>query len=450
MNDLKERIDSYIHKAKPFNRAIEDVVISSIPQTILIVVGFITSVLIARGLGPSGLGQFALIISVPTLIVGLSDLGIGQTAIRFGSKAVFLKNKSGLFAVLRWAFRVRIFLVLIIGLIFFVLTPFITKNIWHDESLIYLTRLSLLIAIFTVISHIPYLYFQSIKKFRINTILSTLQTLVLFVGILLIAFFKHWSLELVVIVSIIASAINATIFLFSVPKIAFIEDFKPFMSRFKNFWIAPKINNELKSSEIHSFAFYMVISSIAVMIALQADIWLIGFFLNTSQVGIYNVAKYFTIPLTIILGAINTALWPRVAAFVSEKEIANAVHTTFKFSALVAFVALFYSLIAPLTTSFIFGQEYGAAIIIGQVLCFRYCISILICPIGIIGYNLGMVRVYWWINLLQLVVVVVISVLLLPIIGPMGSAIALIANEVIGSSITGLIISRKIKNTNDS
>lgn len=451
MTPIIKLINSYKNTIKPYSKAIEDVIVSSIPQIVTVIVGFVTSVLIARGLGPFGMGEYALIISIPTLIIGLSDLGINQTAIRFASKAASHKDNSGLQAVLRWAFKIKIFLIMIIAIIFYLLAPTISTNIWHDANLTYLLRLSLLIGIFTVISHIPYIYFQSLKRFRMNSIITIIQVSVSFLGILVIAWLNLWSLELVVLVSIIACTINALIFIFSVPKSVFYAPniYKNLLSkRLKYFLQAPSIkydSDSSKKSEIHSFAFFMILSSLAVMIVMQSDIWLLGFFLAKNQVGIYNVAKYYVIPLMVILTAVNTALWPRASAINNKTDSVKMLITTLKFSGLIALGSLIYAIFAPFTLPLIFGTAYSGGILIGIVLCFRWCISILLLPISIIGYNFGMVKIYWIINIIQLVFVLGISILLIPLIGPMGAAIALIVNEIIGSSMVGLILWHKIK-----
>ncbi|WP_286474293.1 lipopolysaccharide biosynthesis protein [Methanobacterium sp. CWC-01] len=441
-------VNSYKNAIKPFSKAIGDVIISSIPQIVAIVVGLLTTSLIARGLGPSGMGIFALVISFSTLIIGLSDLGIGQTTIRFASKAATRDDKVGFFGVLRWAFRLRLVLILILSTLFYALAPLISTNFWHDESLTYYLRLSLLIGIFSVISHIPYVYFQSLKRFRANAILSTLQTVVIFIGILIIALLNNWSLQLVIGVNILASIINASSFALSVPKSTFIDPSNSFIKTLKQFWKAPNLKNISESSEsynIYSFTFFMVISSLAVMITMQADIWLMGYYLEPNQVGIYSVAKYFTVPLTVLIAAVNTALWPRASELMKTHESVEMLRITFKFSILASTFGLLYSFIVPFTTPWIFGEAYNGGIIIGILLCVRYCIAILICPLGIIGYNFDMVYVYWWVNIIQLLIVIGISIMLLPSIGPIGSAIALIANEIVGSLIMGLLLWRKIK-----
>lgn len=450
MTSLTEIIGSYKNMIIGSRKGIEDVIVSMIPQIVLIGCGLIISILVARGLGPAGVGYYALILSIPTLVTGLSDAGIGQTAIRYASKTAHQNNFEGMHAILRWAFNLRILLVLGISLLFYLISPFLAGNAWHNPNLTDLLRISLLIAIFGVISHIPTIYFQSLKRFKTNTIISTIQTLLTLAGILLIAWWNAWSLEIVLGISIITSAINAVLFILSVPKDIYFKfstiKGKSITDVLKNSLKAPKIENmgeEVEGTGIHSFTFYMFISTLVVMVVAQMDIWLIGYFLEPSQVGIYNIAKNFTLPLVVVLGAVNTALWPRASALISREKIFELLKTTFLFSIFIAAIGLIYSIIAPLLTPWLFGPAYASGIILGQVLCIRYCISILVCPLGVIGYSFGMVKVYWWINIIQLVTVVIISVWFLPLIGPLASALALIANEIVGFLFVGIIIWRK-------
>lgn len=433
-------------------KGIEDVFVSMIPQAASIVSGLIISILLARGLGPAGVGNYSLIMTIPTLVAGLSDSGIGQTAIRYASKMAHIKDYRNMHAILRWAFNLRMLMVFIISITFYFIAPFISVNAWHNPQLTDLLRISLLIAIFGVISHIPTIYFQSLKKFKINTYISTIQTFLTLVGILIIAWFNAWSLDIVIAVSIITSGINALLFIFAVPRSIYFErrslKGKSINYLIKNFWKAPQIDHkgsEVEETSIHSFTFYMFISTLVVLVSSQMDIWLIGFFLDSSQVGIYTVARNFTIPLTVVLGAINTALWPRASALNSKNEIINLLKTTFKFSIIVAGLGLFYSIVAPLLTPLVFGSTYTSGILIGQILCIRYCISILICPLGLIGYSFGMVKYFWWINIIQLFTILIISVWLLPVIGILAAGLALISNEIVGAFILGNIFWRKSK-----
>src|SRR5450759_2938469 len=115
-------------------KAIEDVIVSMVPQAATLLTGIVASALIARGIGASGVGQYALIVSISGFTVALSDLGIGQTAIRYASRAASQNDSESQFAVLRWAFRLRVSLSLVFSFTAFLLAPIIAGGVWHDAN----------------------------------------------------------------------------------------------------------------------------------------------------------------------------------------------------------------------------------------------------------------------------------------------------------------------------
>jgi hypothetical protein len=66
---------------------IRDTFLGLVPQVAAALSGLLTAILAARGLGAKQLGTFTLATSVTAIITGLSDLGIGQTAVRFAARA---------------------------------------------------------------------------------------------------------------------------------------------------------------------------------------------------------------------------------------------------------------------------------------------------------------------------------------------------------------------------
>jgi len=173
------------------------------------------------------------------------------------------------------------------------------------------------------------------------------------------------------------------------------------------------------------------------MMIMQSDVWLMGCFLEKSDLGIYNVAMRFTLPLTIALGALSNALWPRTSG---TKTPVHLLKKVFGLTAMLSCFALIYSLFAPYLSSNLFGVAYEKSRLIGQVLCLRYSIAILVNPLVLIGYSFGLVRVYWIINSVQLLIVVLCMLSLLPVYGPVGAALALLIMELIGSLFIGIFI----------
>jgi len=428
-------------------QGIEDTVVTLTSQGVSLMAGLATAALIARGLGPVGMGEYALISSVSGLAALMSDLGIGGTAIRYAARAAARGDIGGQFAVLRWAFRLRLFFVFVTTAVLFAVIPNLADRAWHAGGLTSVMRLSLLIGICGALASIPAIYFQALKRFRTNSAVSVGQTLVLFAGILLIAWSGAWSLKLLVIVSIVATGAAAVAVQFLVPRSAIFDasEFAQLLkTRFKSAFRAPVEGPGHKDTiGMSRFAIYMGLSSILVQLTLRSDIWLMGVYLDKAQIGLYYVATKFTMPLGIVLGAVTTALWPRASALTSHRQVSTLLKRTFRLSAVAATLALIYSISAPYLATRVFGADYGGAVLLGQILCVRYCISILICPLGVIGYSLGLAPLYWLINALQLVIVVSVSVLLLPHIGALGAALSLVANEIVGFSLFGYLISRK-------
>ncbi len=432
-------------------KGIRDVVVSMIPQGIRVATGFVTSVLMARGLGPAGLGQVALVQSLAETSAQLSDMGIGQTAIRYISRADAQGDSEGQMAVSRWAFRRRVILVLVFTVLFYFLSPWLARRVWHAEDLTAFLRLGLLSGVFIALSSVPSIYFQSLKRFGINASLLTAQALIFFAGILGLAFWKHWSVASVVVVGLIASGICAAASLLLVPRAALwsaAELKRMFPGDAKALWRSPRLDgamsNALDATEPGRFAFFMLLSSILVILIVRADIWLMGAYLDESQVGIYNAATRFALPLSIVLNALNMALWPRASALDNLPAARALLKKTFRLSFLVACGGVLYALFVPLFAPLLFGAQYEASVFIGQLLCLRYCFSLLICPIGVVGYSFGLARIYWLINLAQLAIVVALNVWLLPRHGPAASAFALIVNDAIGFMVVGAIIWRRM------
>ena len=427
-------------------QGIKDTIVSAVPQLVGVFTGFFGSVLVARGLGPTGMGQYALVMSLAGIAASLSDLGIGQTAIRYASRAVAVKDTPAQMAVLRWAFRWRLTLVFLSTTVFFLFAPYIAK-IWHSEALTPYMRLGLLGGVFAALASVPTVYFQSIKRFSTNASVTSAQRIISFAGILVLSVFSLWSLFNLVFVNLIASAIGAFAFLVIVPKTALWP--RNAMHKLKRlnlrlFLASPQMqrdaNNGLDSSSPTGFLRFHMLSTFIVMIIMRADVWMMGYFLDKSELGIYSVATRFTLPLMIAMGALNTALWPRASGITDPHQLMALLKRTLGLSVLLSFSVSIYAICAPFLAPLVFGADYEGSVLLGQVLCLRCCVSILIVPVGGIAYGFGFVRIIWAVNLVQLLAVITINLVLMPHIGALASAIALLANDVIGGVLAGLIL----------
>lgn len=69
------------------------------------------------------------------------------------------------------------------------------------------------------------------------------------------------------------------------------------------------------------FSFWLFLTSSGLLVFSQADTVLIGYFMNTEDVGIYRVALQFTAVATFSSYAIRSTLWPRISQWGKANEI---------------------------------------------------------------------------------------------------------------------------------
>lgn len=426
--------------------AIKDVVVSMVPQGVRLAVSVVSAILLARGLGPKGMGQYALVASAFTLVFQLCDLGTGQTAIRFGSRAVALGQTALQLAVLRWAFRLRLAALLVLSGGGYLVAPVVTEQFWHTPALTPLVRIGLLIGACMALAAVPTVYFQSLRRFWVNAVVGAGQGLVMLLGVLLLAVTHRWAVSSVVTVMLVSTAVGALAFMVLVPRAALFvrTDVWP-LSRLlsADLWRAPDQGTAAASADGASptrFALYMVLSSIIAALIARCDVWMLGHYLDDATIGVYQIAAGLTLPLTTLGVGINTALLPRVSAVVGAAGTRRLLGGSLQL-AVVMFVGLvIYSLCAPLLIPFVFGAAYAPGVLLAQLLCLRYCIGIPCGIVSTIGYNYGLLRHYWLVNLLQLCVTVGGTLLLVPRVGAAGAAIALIACDAVGLTVFALLV----------
>jgi O-antigen/teichoic acid export membrane protein len=438
-----QRLKSFAGSSR---KGIADVLVSLVPQATKSLLGFLSSILLARGLGPAGMGQYALIQSVTDTVSSLSDPGVSQTAIRYAAIAASRGDADAQLAVVRWAFRLRLLAVGALALVVFVAIPSIAEELWHSGELAPLMRVGLATAVFLSLGAVPVIYFQSLQRFGMNALILTGQGLFTFAGIATLAILGLLSVERVVAVTAAAALAAAAASALLLPRRALVAPpaAEPGASWIRGFWRVPSSarahDGALAGGRPEEFAFYLLLSTVIVMITVRLDLWLMGIYLEQSQIGLYNIATRTALPLMFVLTAVSTALWPRASAVGTLEEVQALLRKTLKVSVLVATAGVAYAIAVPLLIPVLFGAVYSPSVVLSQIISLGYCIAIMANPMTMVGYSFGMARVYWLVNLLQMAVVAVLLVLLLPRLGVLGAAFTFVANNLVGGLINGYLV----------
>jgi O-antigen/teichoic acid export membrane protein len=434
----------------PWFNEVTDVSILLVQQVTSTGISAITSVLTARGLGPTGLGLVGLATTVTGMTSTLSSLGLNQTAIRYTSREFAANRPDAAMSILRWALRQRLATVLVLSFIAFLCAPLLANNLWHKPELTNLIRVALPLSVIAALAFVPDVYFQSLRKFHVNAVVRIGESTVSLLGIVALWVFALWTPYAVVIVTTLATGIGALLFLAMVPKLAMWSHSDLSLFRLRSPISIIRYPHELliQEGDLHveqpgTFATHLFLQSLLVMTTLRLDYILLGIYRPAYDVGIYSIGTQLAMPLALLTGAITSSLFPKVSAARSSHSLRVLAIRALKMSGVACLGAIIYSLIVPELAPVLLGERYRSSILIGHILCVRGCLTLLAAPLEVVGYGLGLAKSYVRLNIVQLVAVSAINFFYVPHYGAIVPALALIANDGIRVVVIGWLMWRK-------
>ena len=267
-------------------------------QILIFAVGFITSIILARTLGPTGKGIYALIILIPAVMLKLGSLGIEAANVYFiGSKQYEPKDvvsNSLLSSILLGLFLILLFL----GISY--LSAF--KNYLNSNQInifyLWLTVLTIPFSLFSGFLRSIFLGKEEIRTFNKINIFQTITQLVLIVIFLMIL---KQGVSGAVNVYILTAMFVFVFIIFLIKKFTEIK-FSFNKNLFKDF-----VGYGVKA----------YFGNLAQFLNYRLDMFLVALFLTPTAVGYYSLAVGIAERLWMLPGAIATVLFPRISSIKS-------------------------------------------------------------------------------------------------------------------------------------
>lgn len=264
-----------------------------------LILGIVTSIILARLLGPEGKGTYALAALLPALIVTFSNLGIGPATVYYVAQGRH-PHREILGNNIVIALGIGIIGVLAgLGAVFF-----FQESIFPGVPQSYL-----LLALGLIPVNLFFTYLQSIllgaQKFKEFNLIAILRSL-LFLAFIVIAL---WILEAgipgVLLAAMLAWFITNMVLLSWTWKIAGGLSFK--------------MNSAyLRTASVYGLQAHL--GNILGFLNYRIDILLVNGFLGPAAVGFYSIGVGLAEKLWLISQAASTVLFPRVAAETDEKR----------------------------------------------------------------------------------------------------------------------------------
>lgn len=319
--------------------------------------GLIFTILIARLLLPELFGIYALTLSIITIFMTFTNLGINETFLRYFSEALGKRNKNKATTYFKYLLKIKSLLVFLAIFVLLSLSKFLSYNFYNKPLLFYPLLFSCL-----------FILVESFKNFIGNIFLATKnlkpipflelfhQITKIFFSVLAILIF---STEFKVAGLFLAFALSGFAHLFLLFLIPYKKD--------KAIFLGKKV--PINKKRILRFLKFMGIAGLSLVFFVSIDILMLGKFVGAEYIAYYRVA--LSLVLTIAgLFSLSGVLLP-IFTQIHKKRFERGFQKTLRYIMLIAIPATVGILfIGKYLILAIYGKEYLLAVSSLYVLSF--------------------------------------------------------------------------------
>lgn len=398
---------------------------------------FFSKVMLVRYITPSEYGLFSLGLVFFNIIVVVSRLGLHQGTPRY--IAVYRSKEDGgrVREVAYSSIKIALFASVLLTLCLFFTSNLISTNFIHDQALAMPLKIFAIAIPFLTLVNIFSFIFRGFEKATPNVYFSLLQN-VLFLALLGLVI--GLSLSFLSTVYAFVASMVFTLLAFAVytfrknplPHSPSRRESSTLLSLFKGFWGGGKGDTDEGkprsiARELLFFSLPVLGSSILWQIMTWTDTMMLGYFLTSDMVGLYNGAVPLARLLPTILVSFNFLYLPLASRFYARnqmEELKRIYQVLARWIFLIALPVFLVLVLFPHTVlGFLFGAAYTEAVSSLQVLVAGY--FILVC-LGISANTLiamGRTKFILCSVLAGLIVNVALNISLIPRLGILGAAI---------------------------
>ncbi|RLG31398.1 hypothetical protein DRO03_01220 [Methanosarcinales archaeon] len=399
-----------------------------IGSMVVLLLHFLQKPIMARYLGPDGLGLFSIVTMIAGIITLIAGLGINSAVVKY--MAEYKDNKGKLSAVFSSAFITVAIFGVVASVVLFAFSDKLA-GIFDMPSLSYLLKIYAFVLPFSLMYGVIIGFLNGLREMKYYSLINTLNSIMIFLFILTFLF-----LGFGVVGAVLGDMLALIIVLIIAGIIA---------RKFVHFTITDYRKNTKK---LTSFGSQLMFGNTINIINYQADTLLIAYFLTVTDVGYYAVAVsmsrfFWRIPQSIQMVAYpaTSEYWTKGEIHPLHKMINNSMKYSARFLLVIGLGVLFF---AKEIIIFLFGQSFLSSVFPFQILVIGTVIYGIVIPIGGTFAGIGRPDLSLKIAAIGATANVLLNVLLIPRFGIAGAAVATITSFII---IAALVIHFTIKLT---
>ncbi|MFN8295748.1 MAG: flippase [Chitinophagales bacterium] len=394
---------------------------------------FISGVLIGRFYGAEASGRLTLIVTV---------MGIFAIFINFGVKDALQKlipeykekyNTKTSYSLFLKGNELVFFFSFISAIILFFISPWLCEY-WKEPGMLWLFRISGLFLPFLVLGDLNYFSLRAALKVHTANMSLVIPTIIRVVLLLIVTFYffntynpvyLHWT------------TLCVLPWLFSLIPI-----YKYFVKPSRT---EPTIKT-ISYQEILTMAFPMLLTYIAFLINNSADVFLLkSNQIGTDLVGIYKTCANISMLAATLLVALNTTVQPKITQLFTQNKLTEVQQITKKSSKLIFWVSLPVFIILLFFSKYVmwlYGEEFMKGAICLSVLTIGQVINTVCGPVAQLLNATGYHKAFRNISFVGAVVSIIANLLLIPVYGILGAAIANTISMIVWNIIATIYIKK--------
>lgn len=351
--------------------------ISGIGEIIFTFLGYITSIIITRTVGPSIFGIFSIANIITWIAQVFSSMGLNEGLLRF---AAFYKGKGDiqrLRGTIIFSTKVVFFKSLFLTIILFCLSDLIANNLFHNSEVGFAIRILIISLPFLSVGELWLKAIQSLQIIKYQVYVQKLYQPIIKLIILVLLFLIGFRLSGILIAHIVAICTGSLLALYYLLKILPIRR-------------EELLHYSYEGKKLIFFSLPLLLSQLVGIITFYMDVLMLGYFKTSTEVGIYSAVSKVGLLILLPLVSFNTIFAPMISEIYSKNEVKRLENlfksvTKWIFTLSLPMFFLFVLLAEPIMG--IFGKDF----IIGSVALIIFSAGELInAGVGSVGYMLMM------------------------------------------------------------
>ena len=377
------------------------------------VLGFLNQVILARILGAGGLGEVILAVTVVRISIQIAKFGMEETMMKFIPLYIDRKDDAQLKGTILFAIKFCLVFSVIFMLFVLMFSKFIALNIFHSEGLLKLMPVVIIAipawAMRDVIGGILRGYKETFRSLIPESIVSPFFKIVVFLILIINDVTPLYAVIAFVSGEVISMFLSVTFLLSKVNKIKCVKQ-------------------QCDNRKILEVAYSIIFTGMGAMLYTQADIWILGIFTSTENVGIYGVTSKLVLLVYFPMMAF-TAIIPSIVSSVhasgDQAELSRIVRETTRWTLSIALpIILILSIEGEFILKYFYGPEFAPGYIALLILTIAHMIKASAGLVGTVLQMTGGHKFFMKINIIGGIINVILNMVLVPRFGMNGAAIS--------------------------